>query len=250
MIINRKDWLRGLKIAASVGEAAVKFSADGSFGILSGSSFLVFGKSLPLGKEIAFMDMGEVIKALGCFRQQEINIEISEGKITFAGDNDKICHCRLAPLELVPNLKFEETRIPLYPGEWLNVLLQVEELYHLRDAIKATRAFYVWFVTRDGRLTALVKGGQILWEIVWEELNLPKSIGFWAGSLLRCLNCLDASHISLAFKFTDSGGILHIGQKDSYSGTEFNWYLAAVTEEYNEKRQTQGNPRLLLPPKE
>jgi hypothetical protein len=245
MLVNRKDWLRCLRIAASVDAQKVKFSEDGSFGVLSGLSFIVFGKSLFLGKEIAFLDISEVIRNLACFKDEEINVEVSEGKIIMAGDNDKVCRCRLAPPEIVPNYKIED--LPKIPKEnWLKVFLQVEALYHLRDVIKSTRAPYVWFCTKDGRLTVLVKRGQILWEIAWEELNLPNPVGIWKEKLLACLNCLDTPHISLGFKFTGDSGILRIKQKDEFSGVEFTWFMGMLTEKEYEERQTQGKPRLSL----
>ena len=241
MRINIPDWLRELRMAASVGRPAVKFAADGSFGVHTHQGFAVFGKSVNLNHEIAFADIEDVIKNLKCISNIQVNVEITNGTLSI-GDGDNIYYCLLAPSELVENYKHEDLQ-NVYSNDWLDVTVQIEKLYDLAKTIKATKSNVVWFFADNGRLVAIDGTPGNLWKVNLGIGFMPRPFLITAQKLLQVLNVLDVSRVFISFKFS-SPSILRIKLSDSLGGNVV-WYL---TERLDRSGwQTYQQQRLLLP---
>lgn len=238
MIVNVSDWIRCLRISASVGNPAVKFLKDGYFGVHSPYRGLrVFGKSVNLYQCFAIADINELIRNLSCIRQQEINVEVSEGKLVFA-EEDKFYSCLTAPPEIVA------CNADVMPVDgWTDILLPLDKLQALNHVIKKNKAETVTFFSRNGWLVVQVGNRRSLWLVILKEAIGQVFFKVRSDTLSSVIGLLDCSQVLLSFSQT----AIRFRMMDSL-GNCFTWYLARLMEDVDEKGTPPGQERLLPPP--
>jgi len=233
--INRLDFIRVLKIAKSIDAEEVKFEEDGKFSILSGTSGILFGKGLDLGRKLGIGKIDKLIKLFEQFPDIEVNVNFEENKMVISGGKSLVYWYRLTGVEHIKNDMFEEKIQDIMKGEWVEGVFGIEDLMEIKkllpalDDDSAEVQGNLTFFTEEGSLKCIVgskvrNGGQI----TLGDMALPQPYSFWVSKITKLLTALDESRIKLAFRVDDMK-LLRVQM------TDFTWILGALIEEKETK---------------
>lgn len=230
MEINRLDFIRRLRIAGSVGRKAVRFAPDGKFTAIGPSTgFMVFGKGWPFHKDVAFVDVGLVMKHLKCFTAVNINVEIlGDEEIMFASrEGGPVWGGNIHRCELMPPCLVEEYRqdildeLSALPYESAEV--QIDSLVMLGNNIRRLKPIEVCFASPEGVLTAVFKVRRDVCYFPLASLSLQGYLSFNPQKLLDIIDVLDDTPVKLSFADYGKTAILCIEIRD------FVWFLSTVS---------------------
>jgi len=235
MKINRLDLIRVLKIVKSVEVNEVKFDEEGNFSILSGTSGILFGKGLRLGRKLGIGDVDKLMSMLGQFPDIEVNVDFEDGKMQISGGKSLVYGYRLTGMEYIKNDVLPEKIEENLKGDWSEGDFGIEELQEIKklfvvlesDEVKEVAGNLVFF-SEDGMLKCRVGNrARNFGQIVLGEMSLDSEYVFWVAKINKLINVLDESKIKLMFK-QGAKRILVVKMK------EFCWILGALIEEKEE----------------
>jgi hypothetical protein len=215
----------------------VKFDEEGNFSILSGTSGILFGKGLGLGRKLGIGDVDKLLGMLGNLSDIEVNVDFEDGKMQISGGKSLVYGYRLTGLEYIKNDILDEKVKENLLGEWSEGDFGIEELQEIKklfvvlesDEIKEVQG-NLTFLSEEGMLKVRVGNrNRNSGQIVLGEMSLDSEYMFWVAKINKLINVLDESKIHFAFK-KGVKRILVVRMK------EFTWIMGALVEEKEVKK--------------
>jgi len=238
MKVNRVDFLRGLKLAKSMGISEVKFDEQGNFGVASSDgASLLFGKGLVLGCKLAILELEVLVKMLDSFSQAEVMLDVAEGVLKISGGEVRYGY-RLANWDLVDGQEISKKADIDKDWQWNSGKLVYEDFVKIKKLISALGVAKVSFREDSGKMVVCV-GDKAMYfgEIELKGIGLSIELSFEADKVNRMLEGLDSGTVVLSFATkemhddklnqTYAEGILRVTCGD------FTWYIGSLKPEQN-----------------